>query len=131
MPYFKSKKPTYSPTQQLGFTIENWALKQLERQGLSIVQQNYRTRFGEIDLIMHNSTDIIFIEVRYRKSLQFGCPIESVTWPKQKRIIRTAEYFLDFHRQWSDHFPRFDVVGVTGIPPKLKMNWISDAFSVQ
>ncbi len=104
---------------------ENWAAEFLERQGLKRVTQNFRCRFGEIDLIMQHNDILVFIEVRQRSSTDFGGAAASVDIHKQKRLIRTAQFYL----AKLDHTPpcRFDVV-VMDDPEGLNVQWLKNAF---
>src|SRR5437868_14787430 len=95
-----------SPTQSIGTQAEIIAKDYLLTQGLEFIQHQYRAISGEIDLIMKDKTELVFVEVRYRKSSTFITPLETVTWRKRKRLIRTALIFLQQH--WTSHFsPRF------------------------
>ncbi|WP_077216796.1 YraN family protein [Piscirickettsia litoralis] len=107
-----------------GFNAERQALNYLKRQGLTLISQNYSSRFGEIDLIMQGKAEIIFIEVRYRKNNNFGSPAATVNFKKQQRIIKTAYSYLN-----SLPFTppcRFDVIAITA----SELEWIQDAFQV-
>jgi putative endonuclease len=70
-------------SRQLGQYAESQALQYLRSQGLSWVMSNYRTRCGEIDLIMRDGPVLVFVEVRQRTSRAFGGAVASVTWSKQ------------------------------------------------
>ena len=96
----------------IGSHAEDLALQYIQQQGLAVVERNYHCRRGEIDLIMLENTTLVFVEVRYRKSAQFGGALESVNHAKQKRIIHTAQHFLQQHPP--SHFScRFDVIAIT------------------
>jgi putative endonuclease len=77
-----------------GAQAELLAAQYLQQQGLKLIEQNYRSRFGEIDLIMRDGTTVVFIEVRLRQHTGFGGAVASIDARKQKRIIRTAQQFL-------------------------------------
>lgn len=77
-----------------GAQAEQLAAQYLQQQGLKLVVQNYRSRFGEIDLIMHDGTTVVFIEVRLRRNANFGGAAASIDARKQKRIISTAQQYL-------------------------------------
>jgi putative endonuclease len=91
-----------------GAQAEQWAAQHLQRQGMKLVMQNYRGRFGEIDLIMQDGAVLVFIEVRLRRNADFGGAAASIDAHKQQRIIRTAQLYLSS----LDRIPpcRFDVV---------------------
>ena len=77
-----------------GAQAEQQAAQYLRRQGLKPVAQNYRGRFGEIDLIMQDGATLVFIEVRLRRNADFGGAAASIDARKQQRIIRTAQQYL-------------------------------------
>ncbi|MFY9259650.1 MAG: YraN family protein [Gallionella sp.] len=77
-----------------GVLAEQWALHYLQRQGLRLVAQNYRSRFGEIDLMMMEGAVLVFIEVRLRRQGSFGGAAASIDYHKQQRLIRTAQQYL-------------------------------------
>jgi putative endonuclease len=77
-----------------GAQAEQLAARYLQRQGLKLVVQNYRSRFGEIDLIMQDGATVVFIEVRLRRNASFGGAAASIDARKQKRIISTAQQYL-------------------------------------
>lgn len=106
-----------------GKQAENLAADFLQRQGLRLVEKNYRCRMGEIDLIMDDLATRVFVEVRLRRNRNFGGAAESITRVKQGRLIRAAQHYL----QQLPKQPqcRFDAVLLDG----LKIEWIKDAFS--
>jgi len=106
-----------------GHNAEKLAYQYLIKQGLRPIAKNYRCRFGEIDLIMRLQQMLVFIEVRYRESSEFGLPEETVSIAKQRKIIKTAEYFL-LEKNISDQYPcRFDIVAIQGNMPNAKVNY--------
>ena len=108
-----------------GNNTEQLACDYLLEQGLQLVQCNFSSRYGEIDLIMRDTDTLVFIEVRYRKNRNFGGAAASVTATKQQRIIKTA---LSYQQQYAiQDTMRFDVVAVEGNCSKIK--WIKNAFS--
>lgn len=111
-----------------GAWAERHARKHLERHGLRLVDRNYSSRFGEIDLIMRDASTLVFVEVRLRKNLEFGHPAETITGAKQARIRRTAQCYL--RRFASRDCPdcRFDVVAITGDRDQQVTEWFRDAF---
>ncbi len=96
-------------------TLGNWgeekALRHLMDQGYHLLACNWRTREGEIDLVMEQDLTIVFIEVKTRKTDRFGSPEESITPGKQKRLRKTCLAYLqenDYeNRDW-----RIDVVAI-------------------
>ena len=81
--------------------------------GYTILDRNWRARSGEIDLIVCNDNEIVFCEVKTRRSDRVGTPAEAVNWKKQKRIRSLASQWLQAHNHRRDQV-RFDVVAITG-----------------
>jgi len=81
-----------SKAKDIGNQAEIFAKEYLVNQGLQLVTENFFSRFGEIDIIMRDGDCLVFIEVRQRKSSDLA--IESITRVKQKKIIKTAQYYL-------------------------------------
>lgn len=90
---------------------ERAAVKFLKRQGFRIVQRNYSTPWGEIDIIALDGTTIVFVEVKTRSSLVAGRPEEAVTIEKQKKLTNMALAYLKKHKLL-EHSARFDVVAI-------------------
>lgn len=111
----------------IGKQAEKVAEKFLLKQGLTLVQRNYLCKMGEIDLIMNDKSDLVFIEVRHRKSQTFGGALESITYTKQKKIWRTAQHYLHNNPYKYDCEYRFDVVAFEGNLEQIL--WIKNAFS--
>lgn len=107
-----------------GEPAENLAVAFLEREGLQILERNYRCKSGEIDLIAQNGKTLVFVEVRARTSDRFGGAAESITASKRARVIRAAKHYLVRHR--IDKACRFDVVLVTGSDQRVE--WLPGAF---
>ena len=95
----------------LGIKGEQAAAEYLKKKGYKIIAQNYKSRWGEIDVIAHDGAALCFIEVRTRLTDSQGHPFETVTNYKKRRIIRTALYYLQ-EKGLSDDEVRFDVVAV-------------------
>lgn len=106
-----------------GEQSEQLALKYLLNKGLTIVTQNFRCKYGEIDLIMRDQKTLVIVEVRFRKSNKYGGALESITVKKQSRIITTTQYYLLTHNV--DSPIRFDVVTLSN---DNDINWIKNAF---
>lgn len=95
----------------LGRRGEERAAKFLISKGYTIVEQNYRCRYGEIDIIGRLDSYLVFIEVKTRSNTLFGSPQSSVTTTKQRQIIRSAEFYLQKNKL-SETDARFDVVAI-------------------
>ncbi len=105
----------------LGILGENKAEKFIKKRGCKILERNYSTRFGEIDIIATKDNVIIFIEVKTRTSDDFGKGYESVTNKKQQKMIKTAEQYMLKH---TDKLARFDVISIDA----GEISYIENAF---
>lgn len=114
---------------QIGMDAEKNAEAFLKKKGLKLIIRNFRSRFGEIDLIMLDSNSVVFIEVRQRNSRQYGGAAASVTRQKQLRIIKTAQWFLMQHQKYHKHDCRFDVIAYEDDAAPLKPLWYKGAFA--
>lgn len=111
----------------IGKDYEDKAAEYLIRQGMKILCRNFRCRQGEIDLIGLHGEYLVFVEVKFRTTEAGGFPEEAVGWQKQKRICRTALYYLYTHAGYADRPVRYDVVAVCGD----RMRWYRGAFEHQ
>ena len=107
---------------------EDLALEYLASRGLRLVCRNYRTRRGEIDLVMRDMGSLIFVEVRYRSSTAYGRPEETVGLKKQGRLRLAARHFLAHHPECALDPCRFDILAITGHGPDKTSRWIPNAF---
>lgn len=105
-----------------GRRAEQQAKEFLQRQGLILIDKNYRCRHGEIDLIMKDGSQLVFIEVRYRRTEAFGGPLASIDHRKKTRLIATASHYLQSKKQQGT--ARFDVIGITG---ENQIDWVENA----
>jgi len=118
-----------TPRARLGRSAEIAAAAELGRRGYRIIASNYRCRQGEIDLIADHEDSLVFIEVRCKRSNEYGTPAESVTAAKQRKLIATAQHYLAEKNLW-DSPCRFDVVEVAQVDGKLVVSEVlRDAFS--
>ena len=111
---------------------EDFACKHLFKNGYSIIERNFTSYFGEIDIIAldHNkkSPELVFVEVKSRTNTNCGSPAESVTPFKIKHLIKCAEYYLCVHHL-EDYFCRFDVIEVYELfNGDFKINHIKNTF---
>ena len=107
-----------------GEPAESLAAAFLEREGLRILERNYRCRFGEIDLVAAAGATLVFVEVRARASEAFGGAAGSITAAKRKRLVAAARHDLARHR--ADSACRFDVVLVRGT--ERRNEWETGAY---
>ena len=118
---FKSKN--------IGDMGEKKAVKFLKKKGYKILETNFKTNFGEIDIIAKKDEYICFVEVKTRSTDDFGEPREAVDFYKQKKITSVAQYYIT--KQKDDVLCRFDVIEVKYKKENLKIteiNHIEDAF---
>ena len=101
--------------QAVGAYGERLASQFLESEGLVVLERNWRCREGEIDLILRDGDDVVFCEVKTRRSLIFGTPAEAVGWAKVRRLRRLAAQWLAQSSQHPREI-RFDVVSVLPQP---------------
>ena len=107
-----------------GADAEQLAADFLVAKGMHIVARNFRTRFGEIDLVARDGESLVFVEVRLRTNDYFGGAADSVDVPKRSRVVAAARSYL---AQMHPEPPcRFDVVTLDGDSPR----WIRAAFDV-
>jgi len=107
-----------------GDSAEQQALAYLQGQGLTLVCSNYRCKVGELDLVMKDGAALVIVEVRYRKSEEFGGALASITRQKQSRIVAATQHYVIINRL-SHCAIRFDVVALSG---DSRINWIKNAF---
>ena len=115
--------------QKFGEKGEEIAVRHLKKEGYKIIETNYRTKLGEIDIIAQDKDTIVFAEVKTRRSVQFGNPKQAVTIQKQKKISMVALCYLKATGQ-SAARARFDVVGVISNRDKPRVEIIKNAFEL-
>lgn len=96
-----------------GNKSEKLAAKFLQRAGYKILDTQFAQRFGEIDLIALDGDEVVFVEVKARRSSDFGYPEESVTRRKLEKIARVGEYYLK-ENGWERRPYRIDVIAIEG-----------------
>lgn len=109
-----------------GRAAESLACHYLRQQGLELIDQNFHSRHGEVDLIMQHRDSLVFVEVRYRKNLDFGGALASITPQKQQKLRKTALYYMQLKGR--EFNARFDVVAIDGNDENLQIEWIQNAF---
>lgn len=110
---------------QIGENAEQHACDFLLAKGLKLIERNYRYRGGEIDLIMRDQQDIVFVEVRTRANSRYGNALETINTEKQRRILQTSLHFLQ-KQNWLNYANcRFDVIGITN----NHIEWVKNAFT--
>ena len=115
----------------IGNRYEQYAAKYLRQHGCQTVTSNFSYRNGEIDLIVLDDSFVVFVEVRFRANEDFGLAAETVTLAKQRKLIRTAQHFLQQNEKYSLFDARFDVIGISqsSSSHETRVDWIKGAFT--
>jgi putative endonuclease len=115
--------------QSLGREGEKIAEQYLRKKGYTLVERNYRCSVGEVDLIVLDRRVVVFVEVKTRTGHGFGMPSEAVERRKQKKMIQTAQFFINakgLHQREA----RFDVVGISWLGSRPVVEHIENAFEL-
>jgi putative endonuclease len=118
-----------SKEQKFGMRGETLAVWYLEKNGYKILEQNYRNRMGEIDIIAREKKTLVFVEVKSRRSIRYGSPKWAVTPKKQRKISMVALYYLKATKQ-IDVKARFDVVAITSNRDEPQIEIVKNAFDL-
>lgn len=105
---------------------ENLSVKYLIDKGYIIVEKNYRTEFGEIDIIAYDNDILVFIEVKSRTNINYGYPFEAVNIKKQEKILNTSLLYIQENNLENIQL-RYDIIEVY-IKTKT-INHIENSFS--
>jgi putative endonuclease len=106
---------------------EDLAARFLEQNGFKIIERNYRFERGEIDLIAEEGEELVFIEVKMRRSPVFGAPEDAVTEEKQEQVHTVADGYL-FEHNIDNRLCRFDVVAIEFKNEKADIRHLRNAF---
>ena len=109
---------------------EEIAAEYLKKKGYKIIERNYRSRLGEIDIVALHKAVTVFVEVKARSGSTFGLPEDAVDKNKQRQMIRVALGYIK-HRRLPEGRFRFDVVGVSFCEGRPAVKLITDAFQVE
>ncbi len=120
----QAKPPAGDDSLAAGASAEALAAVFLARQGLRVLERNWRVRGGEIDLICEDRGSLVFVEVRLRRRNDFGGAGASITLVKQRRLILAARHYLAGRREQPC---RFDAVLLDGLD-EANIEWIKNAF---
>ena len=112
--------------QEIGKLGEDIATHYLKQKGYKILDRNFESRQGELDIVALDKKEIVFIEVKTRTSNKFGTPSESINKIKQKHMLQTIKYYL-YIRKLSNEFVRIDVIEVYVKDNVYKVNHIKQA----
>ena len=122
--------PPRADRRETGAAAEDAALALLLERGLSLLARNVRYPFGEIDLVMREGAELVFVEVRYRRDARFGGAAVSVDAAKRRKLARAAQAWIGSHRQFAQAGCRFDVVAATPSADGMDCDWIRGAFTL-
>ena len=113
-----------------GLQYEIQARDYLLQRGLTLLEQNYHSRFGEIDLIMLHQDVVCFIEVKFRNSMGFGGAASAIPTQKQKKLVKTALVFIMQNGRYKQHSMRFDALLMQQQEHNQSpcVDWIQNAF---
>jgi putative endonuclease len=114
---------------ELGRSSEELAAEFLKKNGFKIIECNFRTELGEIDIIALENKTVCFVEVKSRSSLKFGSGFDALLGSKQKQIAKAALIYLK-ENNLLDKKARFDVVSLTGPLGSQKIELIRNAFEL-
>ena len=118
----------HANSSERGAWAEDMALAFMVKQGLREVARNYRCRHGEIDLILDDDETLVFAEVRYRTAGALVSATESISHAKQRRLLASAEHYLQRRGESELRECRFDVLAVSGNGSNPAVHWLRDAF---
>ncbi|MGD0230491.1 MAG: YraN family protein [Syntrophorhabdales bacterium] len=104
-----------------GLRGEDMAIKTLKRKGYRIIERNFRSRLGEIDVIAEEGGCLVFVEVKKRNTGLFGDALCSIDETKKRHLVRCALFYLKTHDGF-DRSIRFDVIGIDSEQIKLVKN---------
>ncbi len=96
---------------EAGTEGEEAAARTLKKKGYKIIERNFRSPFGELDIIAEEGGYLVFVEVKRRDTPAFGDPLEAITDAKKRHIIKSAQFYMKTHRCF-ERKARFDVVGI-------------------
>jgi putative endonuclease len=116
-----------SETLKRGRAGEDLAVDYLLKKGYRVLDRNYRYEHGEIDIVAEDGNVLVFVEVKARRSKQFGEPEDAVTFRKRERIRRTADGYIYTHNI-EDQDCRFDVIAVDYEKKNPQIRHIENAF---
>ena len=121
----------YAEHLETGKQAEQIATAYLRSLGMELLVSNYRCYHGEIDLIMRDRDDIVFVEVRCRNRQDYGTASESVNRAKQAKLIKAATHFLQYKQWLYKVSSRFDVIAVHHTINEPNIEWFKNAFMVE
>ncbi|GEM_PF-199041 len=117
----------YMNKRQIGSCNERTAEEYLTALGMETAARNFRTRTGEIDLIMTDKSALVFVEVKFRAGESAGSALEAIDIGKRRQIVRVSQQYLALHREYADRPVRYDCIGING----EDISYIRNAFDIK
>lgn len=111
----------------LGELGENKAINFLIKNGYNILEKNFRSKHGEIDIIAKEKNEYVFIEVKTRTSIKYGMPVEAVDKNKKEHILNASKYYI-YKNYLQNQFIRYDIIEVYINKNNYLINHIKNAF---
>lgn len=124
----QSRREARPVSHERGETAEELAARYLVERGFTVLERNWQSRLGEVDLIVQKGVLLAFVEVRFRRSAAFGRPEETVTRAKQRKVILAAFDYARRRRLLERRAIRFDVVAVVSARGGPRILHLEDAF---
>ena len=122
------KRASSTSTTEAGSAAERAAASFLRERGYHVLERNFRCRGGEIDIVALDGSTLVFVEVKLRRTLARGAPIEAVTALKQTRVRRAAQTYLAFSGRVFERI-RFDVISVLRTSARTEITHLKAAFA--
>lgn len=113
-------------TKKTGRIGEEMALAYIKKNNIKILDTNFRSRFGEIDIIGLNKKNLIFYEVKYRKNNNYGDSSFTINQKKKKKLIKTAMYFIILNQMYKKHNIRFDAILINNFQGDVEISFIKN-----
>lgn len=113
---------------QIGDAGEDLATDYLKENGFKILDRNLSCPYGEIDLVAAKKDHLYFVEIRRRTNKKYGSALESITFAKQNKIRKSAQYFLNKNKDWQEKIPFFSVLAIDDVEGFPKIEFLPDAF---
>lgn len=110
---------------QIGRQGEDIASKFLENNGIRIIEKNYFTKYGEIDLIGIDNKSIIFVEVKLRNNYNYGLPSESIDSFKLNRLKKAIDYYV-YEKNITGHDYRLDLIFISLVNGLYQIEWLKN-----
>jgi putative endonuclease len=132
--HWRGSRLPYSPSmtdarQAVGVLGERVAARWLARRGWAVVAQRFRSGHRDLDLVARRGDLVAFVEVKTRRGLAFGDPVEAVGWRKQRELVRSAWVWIDRRGRPGEAY-RFDVIGVLLTAAGVRVRHVEGAFEV-